>query len=176
MKIMLISAHDIMHHHVFHLRKLNTLWPENNGCHNADVFKCIFCCEFFSFLIKISRNHVPEGVVDNIFASLQVMVWHITNRRTNIDKDLWCHMVSLGRNELKHMYRLNHNVTFNSLRPTWAIIGSYNGLSPIVNWTLGNKLQLNCIRNSNIFIHEIHFNMSSGKCWPFCLGLNVSSH
>ena len=52
-----------------------------------------------------------------------------------------------------------------------TIIGSDNGLSPgrrqaiiwsnqcwnIINWTLGNKLQWNFNRNSNIFIQEIAF-------------------
>ena len=43
----------------------------------------------------------------------------------------------------------------------------------IVNWTLGNKLQWNSNRNSNIFIKKMHLKMSSGKSRPFCLGLNV---
>ena len=43
----------------------------------------------------------------------------------------------------------------------------------IVNWTLWNKLQWNCNRNSNIFIKKMHLKMSSAKWRPFCLGLNV---
>ena len=43
----------------------------------------------------------------------------------------------------------------------------------IVNWTFGNRLQWNVNRNSNIFIEKIYFKISSGKCRPFCLGLNV---
>ena len=63
-----------------------------------------------------------------------------------------------------------------------TIIGSDNDLSPvhrqaiiwnIINWRLGNKLQWNFIRNSNIFIQGMHIKMSSVKWRPFCLGLNV---
>ena len=67
------------------------------------------------------------------------------------------------------------------------IIGSDNGLSPvawlvpshclnqccIVNWTLGNKLQLNL--NRNLAFKKMYSKMSSGKRRPFCLGLNVLS-
>ena len=45
----------------------------------------------------------------------------------------------------------------------------------IVNWTLRNKLQWNFNRNSKIFIKKIHLNVSSVKCRPFHLGLNVSA-
>ena len=80
---------------------------------------------------------------------------------------------------LQYKRHKNHNFnketqsTINSLRPSDAyicvgkptIIGSDNGLSPerrhylnqcwnIVNWALGNKLQWNFNRNSNIFIEE----------------------
>ena len=56
------------------------------------------------------------------------------------------------------------------MSPTWAIIGSDNGLSPdrhqailwtiiwiIVNWSLRNKIQSNFIQNANIFIKENAF-------------------
>ena len=44
----------------------------------------------------------------------------------------------------------------------------------IVNWTFSNKLKWNYNRNSYIlFYNKMHWKMSSGKWWPFCLGLNV---
>ena len=42
----------------------------------------------------------------------------------------------------------------------------------IVNWILINKLQWNLNRNSFSF-KEMHLKMSSGKCRPSCLVLNV---
>ena len=66
-----------------------------------------------------------------------------------------------------------------------TIIGSDNGFVAwpvpshyisqrwnIVHWTLSNKLHWKVNRNSLVFIQE-HMRMSSGKCWPFCLGPNV---
>ena len=64
-----------------------------------------------------------------------------------------------------------------------TIIGSDNGLSPgrrqaIIRTSAGillirNKHQWNFNRNSNIFIQENAFEVSSAKWRPFCLGLNV---
>ena len=45
----------------------------------------------------------------------------------------------------------------------------------IVNWTLGNKLHWNLNRNLYIFVIKMLLNMSSGKGWPFYLGLYVLS-
>ena len=42
-----------------------------------------------------------------------------------------------------------------------------------VNWIHGTKPQWNFNWNLNIFIEENAFEMSSGKCRPFCLSLNV---
>ena len=43
----------------------------------------------------------------------------------------------------------------------------------IVNWTLGNKLQWNFNRNSNIFIHENAFENVVCEMGSICLGFNV---
>ena len=68
----------------------------------------------------------------------------------------------------------------------WCSVDSDNGLfswtAPshylnqcwdIIDWILRNKLQWNFNQNSYIFIQENAFKLSSGKCRPFCLGLNV---
>ena len=66
-----------------------------------------------------------------------------------------------------------------------TMLGSDNALSPdrhqaIIRTNAGilfirpkNKLQWNCIRNSNIFIDEIAFENVAVKWRSFCLGLNV---
>ena len=68
----------------------------------------------------------------------------------------------------------------------FAIIGSYNGLSPIrrqaIIWTSAGILLIRPLGTNFgeilIQIHtfsnkKMHLKMSSGKCRPFCLGLNV---
>ena len=65
-------------------------------------------------------------------------------------------------------------------------IGSYNGLSPCrrqaIIWTnagilligqLGTKFSEILIEIYTISFKKMHLKMSSGKCRPFCLGLNV---
>ena len=66
-----------------------------------------------------------------------------------------------------------------------TIIGSDDGLSPgrhkaivwtnagiLYNWSPRNNFNWNWY----IFIKKMHLKMSSGKRWPFCLGLNVLTH
>ena len=76
-------------------------------------------------------------------------------------------------------------ICINSMRPSDAymhLIGSIVWTAPshylnhcwnIVNWTLGNKLQWNFNRNSNIFIQENAFENVVCKMASICLGLNV---
>ena len=65
-----------------------------------------------------------------------------------------------------------------------TIIGSDNSLSPWrrrpIVWTNAgilldpmNKLQWHFNRNSNTWLKKMHLKMSSEKCRPLCLGLNV---
>ena len=67
-----------------------------------------------------------------------------------------------------------------------TIIGSNNGLSPgrgqAIIWTnagillivaLGTNFSEILIEIDTISFKKIHFKMSSGKWWPFCLSLNV---
>ena len=44
----------------------------------------------------------------------------------------------------------------------------------VVNMTLWNKVQWNFYQNSNIFVEENAFKMSSAKCRPICLDPNTS--
>ena len=64
-----------------------------------------------------------------------------------------------------------------------TIIGSDNDLSPgrhylnqcwnIVNWTPRTNFKEILVRIHTFLFEKIHLKMSSGKWWPFCLGLNV---
>ena len=57
---------------------------------------------------------------------------------------------------------------------TWSAPSHYlNQWMDIIYWTLRHKLQWNINRNSWISIQENSIKMSSAKCWPFCLSLNV---
>ena len=50
-----------------------------NGRHFADdIFKCISLNENFQILNKISLNHVPSSLIDNMKALVQIMVWRQT--------------------------------------------------------------------------------------------------
>ena len=55
---------------------LNTLRPRQNGRFFADdIFKGIFVNENVWTLIKISPKFVPEGLINNIPALVQIMAW-----------------------------------------------------------------------------------------------------
>ena len=43
----------------------------------------------------------------------------------------------------------------------------------IINWTLTNKLQLTLNPIYAFSVKKLHFELSSAKLQPFCLGLNV---
>ena len=58
-----------------HSSSLNTLRPRQNGCHFADIFKCIFLNENVLIAIKISLKFVPKGPINNIPALVQIMAW-----------------------------------------------------------------------------------------------------
>ena len=68
----------------------------------------------------------------------------------------------------------------------YAIIGSDNGLSPgrgqaiiwinagtLLIWTLDTKFSEILCEIHTFSFKKMHFSMTSGKCWQFCLGLNV---
>ena len=82
---------------------------------------------------------------------------------------------------LTHWGRLTHICVGNL-----TIIGSDNGLSPgrrqAITWTnvgilligpLGTNFSEILIEIHTFSFKKIHLKMSSGKWWPFCLGLNV---
>ena len=50
-----------------------------NGHHFADnIFRCIFVNETICILIQISLKFVPKGLIDNMWALVQVVAWHLT--------------------------------------------------------------------------------------------------
>ena len=89
-----------------------------------------------------------------------------------VNYSLWQAEWSLSHNELTHWGRVMH-ICIGKI----TITGSDNYLNQclsIVNWTLGNKLQWNVNRNSNIFVQENAFEnvvceMTSILSWPECV-------
>ena len=86
-----------------------------------------------------------------------------------------------GKYELTHWGRVTHICVGNL-----TIIVSDNGLSPgrrqAITWTnvgilligtLGTNFSEMLIEIHTFSFKKIHLKMSSGKWWPFCLGLNV---
>ena len=54
---------------------LHFISPWQNGCHFADdIFICIFVIDFIA-LIKTLLRFVPEGLIDNNPAFVQIRVW-----------------------------------------------------------------------------------------------------
>ena len=61
-----------------HNNHINTMKPEQNGHHFADViFKCIFFKESFCIRIHISFKFVPKGLIGKKSSLHQVMAWHL---------------------------------------------------------------------------------------------------
>ena len=53
----------------------NTLRPRQNGCHFADIFKCISLNENVWISVKISKKFIPKGPINNIPVLVQIMAW-----------------------------------------------------------------------------------------------------
>ena len=61
------------------LRTINTLRPKQNVRHFADdIFRCILFNKNGSVSIKIQLTLIPNGIIDNTSALVQVMGWHWT--------------------------------------------------------------------------------------------------
>ena len=58
---------------------INTLRPRQDGRHFADdIFKCIFLYENVWLAIKLSLKFVPDGPINTIPESVQIMAWRRT--------------------------------------------------------------------------------------------------
>ena len=66
----------IRHYRMMSVFTINTLRPRQSRLQFADdTFKCIFCNENVWIPIQISLKFVPKGSINNITASVQIMVW-----------------------------------------------------------------------------------------------------
>ena len=91
---------------------VNTLRPEQNGYLFVDnIFKYILlnenCCTYI--WIWISMKFVSNDPIGNDSALGQVLAWCQSGQAitgTNVDRDSWYHMTSLGLNELKCNYEI----------------------------------------------------------------------
>ena len=56
---------------------INSLRPRQNGYKFPDdIFKCVFLNENVQISIKSSLKFVPNGLINNIPALVQIMAWH----------------------------------------------------------------------------------------------------
>ena len=82
----------------------NTLRPSQVGRHFPDaIFKCIFLNENVWISIKISRNFVPKGPINNISALVQIMAWRRPGDKP-WSEPMMVEYASLGLNELRKRY------------------------------------------------------------------------
>ena len=104
----------------------------------------------------------------------------------NIYHQLWYSLIPVNRSGvnykmptismLTHRGRGTHIWKCITRIVIWTAPSHYlNHCWNIVNWTLGNKLQWNFNRNSNIFIQENALENVVCKMASICLGLNVSN-
>ena len=121
---------------------------------------------------------LPEPSEIN-FRDIWIKIWNFSFKKTY---DIWkCSGQCLGLSVLTHWGRVAH-LSVSKL----TIISWDNGLSPgqhqAIIWTNAGILLIQTLGTniSEIFIaihkslfKKMHFKMSSGKCQPFCLGLNV---
>ena len=104
--------------------RLNAFRPEYNDRNFADgIFECIFLNKNSIILVNISLNFVPNCSIDTISSLVQVVYWYRQN------------LSSMVQTMASRLVGANHY-----LNQCWNI----------VNWTLGNKLQLNL--NQNLYI------------------------
>ena len=178
---------------------LNTLRPRQNGRRFAvDTFKRIFLNENVRISIRISLKFVPKGPINNIPALVQIMAWrrsgdkplsepmmvslltHICVTRPQWVNDTCraCDRSDMGTT-LTHWGRVTH-ICVSKL----ITIGSDNDLSParrqaIISTNVGilstGSLGTNFSKIHTFSFKRMHLEISSGKCRPFCLCLDVKT-
>ena len=150
----------------------------------------------------INAIHLFQNQQNQLY-KLYSTFYSLTQRHTTTCKQvvLTLNMVNCFKDYRRHIHHLNHILhlaSFRSLKLThWGrvthicvnkltITGSDNGLSPdwrqAIIWTdagilsigpLGTKLSEILIAIHIFSFKKMHLKMSSGKCRPCCLGLNV---
>ena len=131
-------------------------------------------------LVQERHNSIAKALVSSFLHwPIEIMACH--------QRPLWrCHYIVQCRYntvdfQLTHWGRVTHICVGN-----WTIIGSDNGLSPgrrqaIIETNAGILLIGPLGANTSEILIAIEIfsfknmclKMSSGKCWPFCFGLNV---
>ena len=140
---------------------------------------------------SISSEWTAEKVMDqplmvrlNTAITSALQLWNPWSTRIShkIPSVMWhSDMVPNNAKPLTHWGRVTHICVGNL-----TIIGSENGLSPgrrqAIFWTnpgilliepLGTDFSAILIEIHTFWLKKMHLKMSSGKWWPFCLGLNV---
>ena len=169
---------------------INTLRTRQNGRRFADdTLKRIFLNENVRIFIKISLKLVPNGAINNNPPLVQIMAWcqsgdkplsepMIVSLLTHIcvTQPQWVKVsatTSLFAQQL-----VKNNCGKNIKGPhSWfsgwhqAIIWTYCGI--LLIGPLGTIFSEILIKIYTFSLKKMHLKMSSGKCQPFCLGLNV---
>ena len=133
-------------------------------------WRCIFVNEKFSIFTKISLRIIPTGPV-----------WRQAIISTNADPIHWHIYAALGGDELIHWDRVTHLCV-----SEFTFVGSHDGLSPgqcqaiiwtnagiLLIWLFGTNFSEILIKIHIFSYNNMHCKISSAKCQPFCLSLNV---
>ena len=74
----LCSPHPLLFSGYYPMGGMNTLRPRRNGRHLSDgILKCIFLNENMQTLLNISLKFVPNGLLNDIPALVQIMACHL---------------------------------------------------------------------------------------------------
>ena len=131
------------HRNVVWVTFLNTLRPRQNGRHLPDdIFKCIFVNGNIWISIKISLKIVPEVLINNIPALVQIMAWRrpgdkplsepmLVSLLTHIcvTRPQWVNVVSCKSKTTAECYKktkccfcMNCSIVTNEREPLWKFL------------------------------------------------------
>ena len=165
---------------LWNLNQNTTIFIQGNGFQNFICNMAVILCQLVCVNVMawcsscqmglLGHNELIQWTSYNIFLSLQNLAYDL-----NVVFRDFTHVI------LTHWGRVRHICAGNL-----TIIGSDNGLSPgqhqAIIWTnvgllsigtLGTNFSKILIEIQTFSCKNMLLNISSGKWWPFCLGLNV---
>ena len=110
------------------------------------------------------------------FCFVVVMLWvhtEMCNAYIYVSQSLLTHW-----GWVMHIFVRNVNIigSDNDLAPGWCQAINWINDGILLIWTSGTNFIEISIEINTFSLNKMHFKISSGKWWPFCLGLNVSRH
>ena len=88
----------------------------------------------------------------------------------------WCQFTQWGRVMYICISKLTIIGSDNDFLPSWRQAIIWTNAWILLNRTLGTNLNETISKIHTFSFKKMHLKMLSGKCQPFCLGLNVSSN